>query len=496
MTTTEKIVATDQLLQEAEEKKIIQLDTERNTEFSKDLLPKTGEDKNWGILQFTTLWMGPVHNILSYMTVAGFFILGLNTKQVIAAVMTSAVIVSFFYVINGIASAKYGIPFAMLIRSVFGIKGSIFPSLARGLIAGVVFFGTQSVISAQAFDVIFERLIPGYMTIGGSATILGFPIYSSISFVLVWLVTVGLFIGGTKVLDKLGTYASPVVYVFIIGAAIWSINIAGGFGNVYNFEPENAQFSIPLFIACVSALVSNWAGPIVNIGDFTQKAKNLKAMIIGLPLGFIASYILFAITCVGLIAGTQIAFNRPIFNIVEAIDKMQSTAAVIVLILALNLGATAFVVFGNLFPAGLQLASLFPSKLSVIKGGILTAVIGTLIMPWKLVESQETLFYFYSFIGSMFGPIAGIMLSDFFIAKKQKIELKAIYVTEANENQLAKNYNKPAMWTLGISFAVCMIGAFFQKVELLKLINDFAFFSGLILSFILYTGWTLTKEKE
>lgn len=464
--------------------------------YSEDLLPKDQEARDWGISKFATLWMGSVHNILSYMTVAGFFLLGLNSKQVISAVMVSAVIVSFFYVINGVASAKYGIPFTMLLRSVFGVKGAIIPAFARGLIAGVVFFGIQSVVTAQAFDVIFERLFPGYMSIGNGANFLGLPIYTAISFILVWVVTVGLFMGGTKVLDKLGTYASPIIYVFIIGAAVWAISIAGGMSNVLNYAPENATFSWPIFIACVSALVSNWAGPIVNIGDFTQRAKNLKSMVIGLPLGFILSYVLFAITCVGLIAGTQIAFNKPIFNIVDAIDMMNSNLAVITLILALNLGATSFVVFGNLFPAGLQLSSLYPKNINVVKGGLITAVIGVLILPWKLVENQETLFYFYSFIGSMFGPITGIMLSDFFIKRKQKIDLSKIYIGTSTSSNPVNNYNKLAIITLIISFSLPMSGSIFRSVPLLVYINDFAFFSSLIVSFLLYTILTMINRKE
>lgn len=464
--------------------------------FSEELLPKTGADKDWGIYNFVTLWMGAVHNIMSYMTVAGFFILGLNTKQVIAAVMLSAVIVSIFYVLNGIASAKYGVPFAILLRSVFGIKGSVISSLARGLIAGIVFFGTTSVVSAQAFDVLFNRIYPGYMSIGGGATVLGLPMYTALSFLIVWVVTVGLFLGGTKVLDKLGTISSPIIYVFIIGAAVWSINIAGGFSNVMNFVPQNANFTIPLFIACVSALVSNWAGPAVNIGDFTQRAKDVKSMAIGLPLGFIMSYVLFVITSVGLTAGTEIAFGQSIFNIVEALDKMDSSLSVIVLILALNLGATAFVVFANLMPSGLQLASLFPKKITVKTGGIITAILGVLILPWKLVETQATLFYFYSFIGSMFGPILGIMLSDFFIKKHQEITVASLYVEDEKDHKDAFNYNSIAMAVLGISFLVAMIGAFFQNVPLLKTINDFAFFSGLIVSFILYTISVQLKKGD
>ncbi|MFD1901848.1 cytosine permease [Enterococcus termitis] len=220
-------------------------------------------------------------------------------------------------------------------------------------------------------------------------------------------------------------------------------------------------------------------------------------MIIGLPLGFILSYILFAITCVGLIAGTQIAFGEPIFNIVNAFDKINNTFAVFVLILALNMGALAFVVFGNLFPAGLQMSSLFPKVLDVKKAGVLTAIIGTMILPWKLVENASTLFYFYSFIGSMFGPIAGIMLASFYVEHKQVINLEDIYVEEGNLGEFKSGYNKKAMLTLGISFVLTMSGAFLQSLSFLKTINDFAFFSGLIFSFIVYSVLSkLMKENN
>lgn len=466
------------------------LDVEKATthsEIPKELLPKTKEEKDWGIGKFATLWMGSVHNILSYMTVAGFFVLGLSSKQVFAAVMTSAVIVSSLYVINGVASAKYGIPFTMVLRSVFGKKGSIIPALARGLIAGVVFFGTQSVVTAQAFDVIFSRLFPNFSLLGGEANILGLPIHTALSFIVVWLITVGLFIGGTKVIDKLGTYASPVVYIFIIGAAIWAINISGGIGNVMGYKPENATFNAILFISCVSALVSNWAGPIVNIGDFTQRAKNIKSMVIGLPLGFILSYVLFAITCVSLFAGTAIAYPELTnFDIVMSINQMDNSLAVIVLILALNIGAIAFVIFGNLFPAGLQLTSLAPKVFNVTKGGVFTAVIGVLILPWKIINN---LFLFYSFIGSMFGPIAGIMLSDFYLKKKQVLDLNTIY----GDDTQTLNYNIQAIVVLIISFSLSMIGAFFPGLTVLKLLNDFAFFSGLFSSFVLYSLFSRTN---
>lgn len=40
--------------------------------YSDDILPKTSEQRDWGVFHYITVWMGAVHNIMSYMTVAGF----------------------------------------------------------------------------------------------------------------------------------------------------------------------------------------------------------------------------------------------------------------------------------------------------------------------------------------------------------------------------------------------------------------------------------------
>lgn len=301
--------------------------------------------------------------------------------------------------------------------------------------------------------------------------------------------------GGNAVLKKIGTVASPIIYVSMIGAAIWAINLAGGFSNVINFVPENPQFSAAIFISCVSSLVSNWAGPMVNIGDFTQRAKDERSMIIGLPLGFILSYVLFALTCVGLIAGTQIAFQEPIFNIIQAFNKIENTLAVVIILTALNLGATALVVFGNLFPSGLLLTNLFPKRFNVIKGAFLISIIGTMILPWRLVETQTMLFYLYSFIGSMFGPLIGIMISDYFFNKKQFLDYRAMY-EQPQKSQLAKEYNPTALTILAIGFTFSFIGAIFRNVEILALFNKFAFFSGFLVAFILYTVVVFTKKEQ
>lgn len=464
--------------------------------YSEEVLPKTAETRDWGVYNYVTVWMGAVHNLMSYMTVAGFFVLGLSVPQVLWAVMTAAIIVSIGYVLNGYAGTKYGIGYSMLLRSSFGVKGSIIPAICRGLIAGVVFFGTKTIIGAQSFNVIFTKIFPGYMDLLPGFDFLGLDFPTLLSFLILWVITVGLFLGGMKILSLFSKWSSPIIYVFIVGAAIWAIKVAGGFGPIFAYVPAKPIENWLVFIACVSALVSNWGGPIVNIADLTQRAKTPKAPVVGLPLGMIVSYILFAITSVGLLVGTQIAFGLTNFDIVAAIDQIGNPVAVIILLLALNIGSTSYVVFGNLLPSGLQMTALFPKVFSVKSAAIVTAILGTIILPWKLVNGTAALYMFYSFIGSMYGPITGIMLVSFFLERKKKLDLSAIYVKPGENGEYKNGFNMTACGVLIVSFIITLSGAFLPHVIVLATISKSAFISGLIISSVLYAlCYKLTKPS-
>ncbi len=474
---------------------LVRVDDAKLAEYEKrgyphDVLPVQPEERTWGLLNYITLWMGPIHNILSYMTVAGFFILGLNVPQVVAAVMLSAVIVSAGYVLNGRSAAKYGLPFAMLLRDSFGVKGSVVPALARGIVAGVVFFGTTTFVGAQTLNIMFSRFWSGYLDLGGSFRFLGLDLPTIISYVVLWTITVLLFVSGSKALGSFGTWSALIVYAVVIIGAVWAFRMAGGLGPILDYQPTKAMSGPLVFVGCVSALVSNWAGPIVNMSDMTRNATSVRAPALGLPIGVIVSYILFAIVTVAIIAGTKITFGEEIFNVVYAFDKMHHSLggnlAVVLLILALNTGAIAFCVFANLLPAGLQMTALFPKVFSVRTAGVLTAVVGTLILPWKLVASQHTLFLFYGFIGSMFGPIAGIMLASYYVERRGRLELDRVYVRNDDNGEHPSGYNRLAITVLSVSFVVTMLGAVLTSVSFLVQLNNFAFFVGLVIGFVGY----------
>lgn len=109
-----------------------QRDLYQQRSYSDDLLPKTAEQRNWKTFNYFTLWMGSVHNVPNYVMVGGFFILGLSTFSIMLAIIISALFIALVMVMNGAAGSKYGVPFAMILRGSYGVRGALFPGLLRG----------------------------------------------------------------------------------------------------------------------------------------------------------------------------------------------------------------------------------------------------------------------------------------------------------------------------------------------------------------------------
>ena len=131
--------------------------------YNDDMLPKTAEKRNMGVKNYFTLWMGSVHNIPNYAAVGGFLFLGLSPINVMFALVVSAVLVAAFMVINGEAGSKYGIPFAMHLRSTYGNLGAKLPGFLRGCVAAIAWFGLQTYTGSLALTIILGKLFPSFL---------------------------------------------------------------------------------------------------------------------------------------------------------------------------------------------------------------------------------------------------------------------------------------------------------------------------------------------
>ncbi|MFP1558332.1 cytosine permease [Escherichia coli] len=215
-----------------------------------------------------------MHNVPNYVMVGGFFLLGLSTFSIMLAIILSAFFIAAVMVLNGAAGSKYGVPFAMILRASYGVRGALFPGLLRGGIAAIMWFGLQCCAGSLACLILIGKIWPGFLTLGGDFTLLGLSLPGLITFLLFWLVNVGIGFGGGKVLNKFTAILNPSSISF---SAVWRFGRFRWSGSVQSLTTFRAVFRkqktvASCFLVVINAVVAVWAAPAVDASDFTQNA--------------------------------------------------------------------------------------------------------------------------------------------------------------------------------------------------------------------------------
>jgi NCS1 family nucleobase:cation symporter-1 len=136
--------------------------------------------------------------------------------------------------------------------------------------------------------------------------------------------------------------------------------------------------------------------------------------------------------------------------------------------------------------------NLAPQKISFKLGGLITAGLGIAMMPWKLMESAGAyLFVWLVGYSSLLGPIAGILITDYFFIRKCHLELDDLY-QRGKMYEYSRGWNPVALLALALGIAPNIPGFFhaagvLESVPVLfERIYDNAWFVGAIVSSVCY----------
>lgn len=472
------------------------------TEFKKrgyndDLLPKTKDKRNMGAGNYFTLWMGSIHNIPNYAAVGGFLFLGLSPLNVMIALFLSAFFVSAFMSLNGIVGSKYGIPFAMHLRSAYGNFGAKLPGFLRGCVAAIAWFGLQTYTGSLALLIMIGKIWPGFLHLGGSVKILGIGIPGLISFTIFWILNVLVGIGGGGILNKFTAILSPLIYVVFGGMAIWAISAAGGLGPILSYRLSATAHVNPILVYFIifNSVLAVWAAPGTSVSDFTQNAKSTRAQVVGQTLGLSLGYLIFAFSSVVILIGGSIHYHIEEWNVLNIIERWDNFPAVIISMAVFLLTTISTNATGNIIPAGYQLTALFPKRLHYKSGVLIASLISFLIMPWKLMENSDSIFVFLNSIGAVLGPVAGVMIANYFFIHKRHEDLDDLYMDldTNNKDVLYHGINREAYVATILALLLSLSGQF---IPALSGISDVSWFVGFGSAFIIYLALKRLVPKK
>lgn len=436
-----------------------------------DIKPTTEEERHWSILNMASLWIGMVVCVPTYMLSASLIEAGMNWWQAVLTILLGNVLVLIPMVLNGHAGTKYGVPFPVLARASFGILGAHIPSLLRALVA-CGWFGIQTwfggfaiyqLLKVLAFDVLLARpglawLGPWYVAqvdgianfspffagllVGDALPILGINAGALGCFIAFWLLQIVVIWRGVESIRLLETLAAP----FLIGIGLlllaWAYVAAGGFGAMLD-QPNRfaeggdmeGQF-LMVFVPGLTSMVGYWATLSLNIPDFTRYARSQRDQIIGQAIGLPTTMTLFAFIGVAVTASTTVIFADPVTGeLAEPIwdptilaGKIGGGWTVALSLLALAVATLSTNIAANVVSPANALINVSPRRFTFQIGGYLTAGLGFVIMPWKLIESTGG-YIFTWLIGysALLGPIGGILIADYFVLRRTELDLDGLY---------------------------------------------------------------------
>ena len=450
---------------------------------NKDLSPTKISERSWGTYAIAALWIGMSVNIPTYMLASGLIAGGMNWWQALMTIGLGNLIVLVPMVLNAHAGTKYGIPFPVLARASFGTKGSNIPALLRAIVA-CGWFGIQTWIGGQAFNLLIIIIFPGWAF---------FSWGPGIGFMLFWAMNVYFIVKGIESIKWLESYGAPFLLLVGLGLLIWAYVNAGGFGPILSQPSKFATTGEfwKFFIPSLTGMVGFWATLSLNIPDFTRYAKSQKSQMIGQALGLPPAMVLFSFIGIAVTSATVIIFGEAIWDPVALLSRFESPVVVAISLVSLILATLTTNIAANVVSPANDFANLSPKHINFVKGGLITAVVGIMMMPWKLL-SDYSAYIFGWLIGysSFLGPIAGILICDYFIIRKRKLNAKDLYDPKG-EYSYIKGFNIKAIYALAAGVFVAIIGLF---VDDLRFLYDYAWFVGFAVAFILY--WILMGKHN
>ena len=457
-------------------------DLANSPRYNDDIAPTRAAQRTWSKWNVAALWVGMAICVPTY-TLGGVLTayFGLSVSEALWTIFIANVVVLIPLTLNAFPGTRYGIPCPVVLRASFGIIGSNVPSLIRAVVA-CGWFGVQTLFGGIAIHLLLSALFPAWASLGGTGEVLGFFIF--------WVANITVVIRGSESIKHLETLAAPLLLVVALGLLFWAlpkISVDEVLAVPAN-RPEGAPV-FGYFMAGLTAMVGFWATLSLNIPDFSRYAKSQKAQIAGQIIGLPLTMFLFAGLGVVLTAASMELVGETISDPINLIGKIDSPLWVTLSMAMIILATISTNTAANIVSPTNVFQNVAPRIIDENRGVILTGIIGILLMSWELLKklgwldtdvSVESLYSNWLLgYSSLLGPIAGIMIVDYFLVKNQSYDVIALY----QDNAGYPAWNTAGFIAFGIPVVLTLLAL---KIPALSWFYTYGWFTGSILGGLIY----------
>lgn len=445
--------------------------------YNADLAPTTPAQRTWSTYNYIALWFSMSMEVTTYMLASSLIAGGMNWKQAIFTIFLGNVIVLVPMVLNAHAGAKYGIPFPVFVRSSFGTRGAQVPAMLRAIVA-CGWFGIQSWIGGQAIHAMLNVLWPATATMPWTlgACFLGFWL---LNMVIVWR--------GVESIRFLQSFSAPLLFVMSMVLLVWMLRKAGGFGPMLATPSRfttRASF-LHFFFPSLTAMVGYWATLSLNIPDFTRYSRSQGSQIVGQAFGLPVAMTLYSFLGIAVTSASTVIFGEPIWSPITLLGRFHQPLVAFLALIGILIATLNVNIAANVVSPSNDFSNLAPGLISFRMGGMITGFLGLAMMPWKLMATFGS-YVFGWLVGysGLLGPVAGIMVADYFLIRGTRLDLVSLY-RRSGPYEYTRGINPRAIAALVSGVGLALIGL---AVPRARFLYDYAWFVGFFAAGIAYAA--------
>jgi NCS1 family nucleobase:cation symporter-1 len=459
--------------------------------YNEDLAPAT--ERNWRMYSLFAMWMSDIHSIGGYVFAAGLFALGLVGWQVLIALIIGIALVNLGMNWIGYAGQSTGVCYPVLARASFGVYGANIAALVRAVIA-IVWYGIQTWLASVALIVLLLRVFPGLEPLT-HGDFLGLSPLGWIAFLALAVVQLVMFSRGMEAVRKLTDVAGPGIWVVMLALAVWVLVKSGG-DISFNFSDKHLSGgqTVHQFFAAISLTVAYFSTLMLNFCDFSRFAPSRRAVTVGNFWGLPINFIAFSIVSVVVTGGSLAIYGKYIFDPVDLVARMDSTAAVILGAITFTVATIGINIVANFVSPAYDLANVAPRHIDFKRGGIITAILSVVLLPWHVYANPVAVNYFLGGLAAFLGPLFGIIITDYYLIRRAQVRVPELY---RDDPAAAYTYRRGVNPRAVITFVVAAgVAASVALNKDFAAVAPFSWFIGAVLGAVIYYLLARTSQRE
>lgn len=386
--------------------------------------------RTWSTWNYVAYWISDAANVPVYELASSMLAIGLSWRQALPSIALGHLIIACVMVLNGTIGARLHISFPVLNRSSFGFWFSYFSVVSR-VILSMFWFGIQTFTGSQCIEQMLKAIwpsirtrVPNRLPENANITSLGMMCYF-----IYWTIQLPFMLISPHKIRWLFLAKALIVPPSWLALLIWSfvkVPSSKGLFTLHAAATGN-EFSWA-YLAALNAALGFYATLAVNIPDFTRYAKSERSQYVQLaiiPFSFtFFGFVGIAVTSAGMI----IYDGKVLWNPLNLIDLWTNRPAAFFMSFSFLLATLGTNISANSLSAANDMTVLLPRFVNIKRGQIICAILGGwALCPWEILASVQGFLSFMNGYTVFLGPFAGIMISDFYIVHKCRVDVPAMY---------------------------------------------------------------------